>query len=39
MKEINGDLIKEKFGIEEGVKLKSKLHEQRVSWLKNRKNL
>ena len=27
--------IKEKFGIEEGVKLKQKLHEQRIIWLKN----
>ena len=34
MNEINGDLIKEKFGFEEGIKLKEKLHEQRVSWLK-----
>lgn len=34
MNEINGDFIKEKFGLDEGVKLKQKLHEQRVSWLK-----
>ena len=32
--DINGDLIKEKFGIEEGVKLKQKLHEQRVKYIK-----
>lgn len=38
MKEINGDVIKETFGIEEGVELKAKLHEQRVSWLKKYKN-
>ena len=35
IKKINGDYIKEKFGIEEGVKLKQKLHEQRIIWLKN----
>ncbi len=35
MNEVNGDLIKEKFGLNEGIQLKSKLHEQRVSWLKN----
>lgn len=34
MTEITGDFIKEKFNIEEGQKLKSKLHEQRVSYLK-----
>lgn len=35
IKEINGDYIKEKFGVEEGVKLKQKLHEERIVWLKN----
>ena len=35
MTEINGDFIKEKFGIEEGIKLKQKLHEQRIEFLKN----
>ncbi len=34
MKTINGDFIKDKFGIEEGIQLKNKLHEQRVEWLK-----
>ncbi|MBR2241222.1 MAG: HD domain-containing protein [Clostridia bacterium] len=36
MTEINGDLIKEKFGLEEGIKLKQKLHEQRVELIKNK---
>ena len=34
MKKINGDLIKEKFGLEDGIKLKQKMHEQRVNLLK-----
>ena len=34
MNEVNGDVIKEKFGIEEGIKLKHKLHEQRVDFIK-----
>ena len=34
MTEINGDYIKEKFGLEEGEKLKNKLHEQRVELIK-----
>ncbi len=36
MNEINGDFIKEKFGIEEGIKLKQKLHEQRIDLLKQK---
>lgn len=32
---INGSYIKEKYGIEEGIKLKEKLHEERVRWLKS----
>lgn len=36
MTEINGNLIKEKFGLEEGIKLKQKLHEQRVELIKNK---
>ena len=35
MNEVNGDLIKEKFGIEEGIKLKEKLHQERIEFLKN----
>ncbi len=34
MTEIDGNYIKEKFGLEEGEKLKSKLHEQRVQLIK-----
>lgn len=30
---INGKYIKEKYGIEEGLKLKEKLHEERINWL------
>lgn len=33
--EVNGDLIKEKFGMEEGPKLKEKLRQQRIEFLKN----
>ena len=36
MTEINGDLIKEKFKIEEGQKLKQKLHEQRIELIKTK---
>ncbi len=40
MTEVNGDLIKERFGLNEGVKLKQKLHEQRVELIKKKlKNL
>ena len=35
IKEINGDLIKEKFGLDEGIKLNQKLHQQRVEFLKS----
>lgn len=31
---INGNYIKEKYGIPEGIKFKEKLHEERVSWIK-----
>ena len=36
LKEVNGDFIKKKFGIEEGLILKQKLHEQRVNFLKQK---
>ncbi|MBR1653359.1 MAG: tRNA adenylyltransferase [Clostridia bacterium] len=36
MTKINGDFIKEKFGIEEGIKLKQKLHEQRIKLIKEK---
>lgn len=36
MTEVNGDLIKEKFGIEDGLKLKHKLHEQRIELIKKK---
>lgn len=32
--DINGDFIKEKYRIEDGIKLKQKLHEQRVKYMK-----
>ena len=35
MTKVNGDVIKEKYGLEEGEKLKMKLHEQRVELIKN----
>lgn len=31
---VNGDSVKEKFGIEDGIKLKQKIHEQRVDLIK-----
>jgi len=34
LNEVNGNYIKEKFGLEDGIKLKEKLHQQRVEWLK-----
>lgn len=39
MSTINGEFIKEKFGIEEGIMLRDKLHEQRVEWLKKYRNI
>lgn len=35
LKEINGNMIKEKYHLQEGKKLKEKLHEERILWLKN----
>lgn len=32
---INGDYIKRKYGIEQGIKLAKKLHDERVKWIKN----
>ncbi len=37
MTKINGDIIKEKFRIDDGVKIKQKLHEQRVQLIKKSK--
>lgn len=34
MEEINGEFVKQKFDIKEGIKLKEKLHEERVKWMK-----
>ena len=34
IKEINGDYIMEKYGIKDGLEIKSKLHEERVMWMK-----
>lgn len=36
---INGEYIKEKYGIPEGIKFKEKLHEERVGWIKEQKNV
>ena len=36
MTEINGDLIKEKFNIDEGEKLKEKLHQERIKLIKSK---
>ncbi len=32
---INGNYIKEQYGICDGIKLKEKLHEERINWIKN----
>ena len=34
LKEIDGEFIKKKYGIEEGLELKERLHEERVRWMK-----
>lgn len=36
---IDGKYIKEKYGIEEGIKFKDKLHEERVNWLVTKEKL
>lgn len=36
LEEINGEYIKEKYGIQEGIKFKEKLHEERVRWMKQK---
>ncbi len=35
IKSVDGDFIKKKYNIEEGIQLKQKLHEERINWLKN----
>ena len=37
--EVNGTIIKEKFKMEDGEKLKQKLHEERVNYVKNLSNI
>ena len=32
--EIDGEFIKEKYGIKEGLEFKEKLHEERIKWMK-----
>ena len=34
IKEVNGDIVKLQFGVDDGIKLKEKIHEQRVIKLK-----
>ena len=36
MEKVNGNIIKEKFGLEDGLKLKQKLHEQRIDFIKKK---
>ncbi len=36
--EVNGDIVKQKYGIEEGIKLKQKLHQLRVELIKGIRN-
>lgn len=35
LKEINGEFIKQKYNISEGLQLQEKLHQERINWLKN----
>ena len=35
MTTINGNYIKEKYNLEEGIKIKEKMHQERVNWLKD----
>ena len=37
--QVNGDIVKEKYGIDEGIKLKQKLHQLRVELIKQIKNI
>ena len=34
LKEINGEYIKNKYYIFDGIKLKNKMHQERVNWFK-----
>lgn len=36
MTEINGDLIKEKFGVDEGLQMKEILHQERIKLIKTK---
>lgn len=38
LKEINGNYIKEKYNIKEGIKLKEKMHQERIIWMQNFEN-
>lgn len=38
LKEINGNYIKEKYNIKEGIKLKEKMHKERIIWMQNFEN-
>ena len=33
--EINGDYIKDKYGIKDGLEIKRRLHEERIKYIKN----
>ena len=37
IKEINGEFIKNKYNMQEGIEFQQKLHEERVLWLKRQK--
>lgn len=39
LKEINGNMLKEKYGLEEGIRLKNRLTEERAIWIKNKLKL
>lgn len=35
LKEINGEYIKQKYNIKEGIQLQEKMHQERINWLEN----
>ena len=37
LEEVDGEFIKKKYGITEGLELKEKLHEERIIWMKENK--
>lgn len=38
LEEINGEYIKQKYSITEGIELKNRMHQERVKWIKEQYN-